>query len=102
MTYDEAREFVENTFAPEIRNVFLEIWPDIFVRSRTLDKQIYDKSNGHMYEWYFMILNKLQNLPETPCIYEFQFNDNGYDYIQKMYNDFKQSKDKLKFLLTYI
>ncbi len=103
MNIYEAKKFIEDIFLKSIADAFIEKWPDTFVKCSTLDKEIYDKSNGHMYHWYWTISNKLLTLPETPGIYEQTAEDNySYAFIKKMHDDFLKCEDKIVFLLTYI
>ena len=66
MNYNEAHNFMLNTFIPEIKNKFIETWgKDVFLHNNTTDKEVYYSTNGSMYGWYIEICNSLLKLPET-------------------------------------
>ncbi len=99
------REFIKEKWLPEIYNLFERLWPDTHVKSTTKDKDIYDKANPHLVKWETLFMNKLMDLPETPTVYERNYeNDYSYEFIRTMFIDFtnlESDEDKLKFLIQY-
>lgn len=89
MHYHEAREFMSNTFFATLRDTFLSVFPDVFVKSKTLDEQVYKNATPHPYKQYMYFSNKLMELPETPTVYERNYENGGsYEFVKKMHDDF--------------
>lgn len=100
MNYVEVHDFLNNNFYPLISDKFKEIYGEnVFLHNLTTDKETYNSTNGSMYKYYMYIVNNLAELPETP---KYKKRDDNYDYILEMYNDLKESKDPLKWMIEFI
>lgn len=105
MQYYDAQEFMTNTFFVTLRDTFLAVFPDVFVKSNTLDEQIYKTANPHPYKQYMYFANKLMELPETPTVYERNYETDGaYDFVKKMHDDFLNlnNVDRMLWLIQYV
>lgn len=105
MHYHEAREFMVNTFFITLWDTFLAVFPDAAVKSTTLDEQMYNNANPHPYKQYMYFANRLMTLPETPTVYERNYETGGtYDFVKKMHDDFLKlnETDRMLWLIQYL
>ncbi len=100
MNYSEAQTFFETDFREPLMSKFLESYPDIFVNSRTLDKEVYRNSNPCMYSWFIFIANKVSftNLSPKYRQTEDEFYNSDWSCVKRFVEDFKSSKDWQSFL----
>ena len=98
MNYVEAEEYINTKFIPTIRSIFIDEYPDTFIKSKTEDIEIYNSSNGNMYSWYMLIINSLYKL-SIPVKYSEYYGTNDYTWVIMMYNDLEKSNNKMKWFI---
>ena len=104
MTHREAGKFLEEKFFPLIEKRFIEKWPDTFVKSLTLDEELYNNSNGTMYTYYLAIKNSLCRLPDVSK-YKKSKDDminSNYSYVNDMYDDFEKTDDIAGWFMEFV
>jgi len=103
-TYDEANQLIHKEIIPLLREKFIEIYPDTFIKSTTSIKEEYENANGCMYSWYILICNNIIHFKFSPKYH--QTNDEAYegnyDFIKRFYKDIKNTKNFPKFLIENI
>ncbi len=62
MSLPEAQRLIETKFFKLINDRLLEVYPDIFIKSRTRDKEKYENANGNMNNFSTRICNVLLRL----------------------------------------
>lgn len=106
MKYYEAREFITDKFIVLLKDRLLEIWPDLFVHNTTLDKNVYDNSNGAMYNFYGVMANGLYELVSNPPAIKYKklynTDPNNHPHLIPMYDDFKSTNEPLKWIIENI
>lgn len=82
---------------------FEETFPDTFVKCRTLDKDLYDSSNGSMYSWYMTFVNCFSG-SSLEGKYKRTREDmiNSVNHVDEFLSDLQKEKHWIKFLVEFM
>lgn len=104
MDYREAHILVEYTILPQISNGFLELFPDTFVKSTTLDSKIYAEANGCMYRWYMATISGIYKMDFSPkyCQTREEMINNDHSCVKRFCDDLLATDNFLGFIVENV
>ena len=85
---------------------FLETYPETFIKSKTLDAEVYKNANGAMYSWYIVFINSF-NEYRLEGEYKHTSEDiinnvNHQTKVDKFLNDLSEVDNWIEFLIRYM
>jgi hypothetical protein len=104
MNYLEAEELIEKKILPEIHRRFEDKFPDIWIKSRTDCKEVYEQANGCMYKWYIKTISAISKKDFSPK-YQQSYNEvvsSDWSVVQRFYDDLLTTEDFLKFIVENV
>ena len=104
MNYLDAKSLVRYNIIPNIHDMFLKTYPDMFIKSTTSDQVVYDQANGCMYAWYMAAINGVDRLRLSPYYSQTRSEiiDNDWSCIQRFYDDMIGCENFVQFIIENV
>lgn len=103
MNYKEANELINVSIAL-VAERFEEVFPDVFVKVKTIKPEEYQNANPCMYSWYMAAVRGMCELNFSPTYYQTDEEALAGDWscIDRFVANLQETNDFLKFLIEHI
>lgn len=103
MNYEEAHKMI-NASTALIAETFEQIYPDIFVKVKTLKAEEYRNANPCMYSWYMGVVRGINDValsPEYSQTHE-ETLEGDWSCIKRFFDDLQDAESPLHFLIENV
>ena len=103
MNYGEAHTLINGSMAL-IAEKFEEVYPDTFIKSKTLDPETYKNANPCMYSWYMAVVRGISEVNLSPqyAQTEEEHTNNDWSSIERFISDLQDAEDFLHFVIEHV
>jgi len=103
MNYKEANKLINASIAL-VAERFEEVFPDAFVKVKTLKPEEYENANPCMYSWYMAVVRGMCEFSFSPMYgqTEEEHLDNDWSCVDRFVADLQETDDFPKFLIEHV
>ena len=103
MNYKEANRLV-NASTALVAEKFEEVYPDTFVKCKTIDPEMYRNANPCMYSWYMSVIRGINELNFSPQYSQTleEAMEGDWSCVERFFDDLKEAEDALHFLIENV
>ena len=103
MNYKEANKLINASIAL-VAERFEEVFPDAFVKVKTIKPEEYKNANPCMYSWYMAVVRGMGELDFSPAYSQTleETLEGDWSCVDRFVADLQETDDFLKFLIEHV
>lgn len=103
MNYEEANTMINGSLAL-VAEKFEEIFPDAFVKIKTIKPEEYNNANPCMYGWYMALLRGITSLQFSPKYSQTdeESMESDWSCVHRFFTDMMEAEDFLRFVVENV